>query len=202
MLRSHLDRLSNEEEFVVNHVVNEAWRSPNGMSVLKARSALVSPFLLLMSDHLFDPEIVRALLSEGECRDGVVLAIDANLSNPLVDLEDVTRVDQENGLIRNIGKGLKRYNAFDTGIFLCTPALFDALERSIERDGEASLTGGIRVLAESRRALTREIGGRFWLDVDDSRAYVKAEVALEQMRGERERGERVPPANRDAGPAT
>jgi len=181
MLRAHLDRFSDEKELDLHHIVNEQWREPNGVSVLQARAVLREPFLLLMSDHLFDPDIVRELIARGVPADGVILATDPNLGNSLVDLDDVTRVKEQDGRIRDIGKGLPEYNAFDTGIFLCTPALFGALEESLHRDGEASLSGGIRILAESGLALTNDIGGRFWLDVDDSRTYVKAEVMLDQM---------------------
>ena len=34
------------------------------------------------------------------------------------------------------------------------------------------------MLAAADRASTYDIGERFWVDVDDSRSYVKAEVAL------------------------
>lgn len=184
MLRTHLDSLSEAQDLAIQHIVNDRWREPNGISVLQAKSALEEPFLLLMSDHLFDPGIVRELVAHSEPGADVTLATDSNLKNPLVDLDDVTRVLERNGVIKGIGKGLSDYNAFDTGIFYCTPALFAGLEQSIKRGGEASLSGGIRVLAESERAFTRDIGGRFWLDVDDSRTYVKAEVMLDQMYAE------------------
>ena len=178
MLRAHLDRYSQENGVAIHHVVNERWREPNGVSVLQARDALREPFLLLMSDHLFDPNISAGLISGGLPEGGVVLATDSNLRNPLVDLDDVTRVLERDGVILDIGKGIADYNAFDTGLFYCTPALFDALAQSMGRDGDASLSGGMRVLAERGLARTRDIGGRFWLDVDDSRTYVKAEVML------------------------
>lgn len=184
MLRSHLDRLSKSEGLAIHHIVNDRWREPNGVSVLQAKHALQVPFLLLMSDHLFDPRIVRDLVSSAEPGDGVILATDSNLRNPLVDLADVTRVREQGGIIQDIGKGLSQYNAFDTGIFYCAPSLFGALEESMNRGGEASLSGGVRVLAETRSASTWDIGGRFWLDVDDSRTYVKAEVMLDQMNTE------------------
>lgn len=185
LLRAHLDRVSVREAIPVHHIINDRWREPNGVSVLQAKPVLDQPFILLMSDHLFDPDIIKYLLTQELPGDGVILATDSNLRNPLVDLDDVTRVFQDNGNIREIGKGLSRYNAFDTGIFMCTPALFDALEEGMDRGGEASLSGGMRVVAESGRALSWDIGNRFWLDVDDSRTYVKAEVALEQMDGDR-----------------
>lgn len=181
LLREHLDIVSARDSIVIHHIVNDRWREPNGISVLQAKDQLNGPFVLLMSDHLFDPAIVENLLTQTLPQGGAILATDANLDNRLVDLDDVTRVYQEHGFIREIGKGIARYNAFDTGIFLCTPALFDALEISIQRDQDASLSGGIRVLAESNLAIGKDIDNRFWLDVDDSRTYVKAEVALEQM---------------------
>lgn len=182
LLRVHLDQVSIRDAIPIHHVVNDRWREPNGVSVLQAKAILDQPFLLMMSDHLFDSHIVQDLLTQKLPGNSAILATDSNLYNPMVDIDDVTRVYQQDGVIREIGKGLTRYNAFDTGIFLCTPALFEALEVSMDRDGEASLSGGMRVLAETGRALSWDIGARFWLDVDDSRTYVKAEVALEHMK--------------------
>ena len=49
--------------------------------------------MLLMSDHLFDPQILARLLQEPLGSDEVVLAVDSRISgHPTVDLDDVTRV--------------------------------------------------------------------------------------------------------------
>lgn len=181
LLRTHLDSVATRDEVGIHHIVNERWREPNGISVLRAKDQIDEPFILLMSDHLFDPTIIEQLVTHKLPPAGVILATDANLDNPLIDLSDVTRVYEKNGLIKEIGKGITMYNAFDTGIFLCSSALFRALETSVQRDQDASLSAGIRVLAESNSAMCADIGQRFWLDVDDSRTFVKAEVALDQM---------------------
>lgn len=177
-LRDNLDRFADGEGVVVNHLVNRQWQLPNGVSVLQAKGYLRDPFLLLMSDHLFDPSIVRELIGQPLGAGGLILAVDKKLRNPLVDLDDVTRVYCSGGRIRDIGKGLSNFNAFDTGIFYSTPALFEALEASIENSGNASLSGGVAHLASLGKARVFDIGDRFWLDIDDSRSYVKAEVAL------------------------
>ena len=181
LLRTHLDCVAAREALTLHHIINDDWREPNGVSVLKAKGHITEPFILLMSDHIFDPNIVERLLAHPLPPEGIVLATDSDLKNSYVDLNDVTRVYQQNGYIKKIGKGIELYNAFDTGIFFCTTGLFNALEVSIHRDQDASLSGGIRVLAESNLAWCMDIEQRFWLDVDDSRTYVKAEVALEQM---------------------
>jgi len=176
-LRNHLDQIAVRDNLAVQHVVNDQWREPNGISVLKAASVLHEPFLLLMSDHLFDPTIVSDLLRREMPQQGLTLAVDCRLQNPFVDLADVTRVLHDGERIHAIGKNIGEYNGFDTGIFRCSPGLFTALEASVT-DGDASLSGGVRTLAEQGLAHIYDIGDRFWLDIDDSRALVKAEVTL------------------------
>jgi choline kinase len=128
-----------------------------------------------MSDHLFEERVLARLLAEPIAGDEVILAVDTRISDhPTVDLEDVTRVRVESGAIRDIGKGLADYNAFDTGMFLCTPALFGALEESFRR-GDRSLSGGIRALAARGKARAFDVGDGLWIDVDDDAAYRRAE---------------------------
>jgi len=159
----------------VDFIYNDQWEKQNGISVLCGRRKLREPFFLLMSDHLFDAVILKELQAEGVGEGEVKLAVDMRIKkNPLVDLDDVTKVWVENGRIRDIGKTIPVYNAFDTGIFLCTPALFDALEESIA-DGDASLSGGIRQMARKQKAHVFDIGNRSWIDIDDDAAFTKAQ---------------------------
>lgn len=183
-VRVFLHHLADRLGIRITPIVNEDWEKENGLSVLKARDCLREPFLLLMADHLFDPSIVRKLielpLADGE----IALGVDGNRSNLLIDLEDVTRVKTEGGKIRDIGKNLKDYNGFDTGLFVCTPAIFDALERCEKETGDTSLSGAVRGLASSGRANAVDINGHFWIDVDDPEAFRRAENALlDHLRG-------------------
>jgi choline kinase len=167
----------------VRFVRNDDWEMANGLSVACAAPRLGRRFVLLMSDHLFDGAILARLLAEPIDDDEVILAVDSRIHNhPTADLDDVTKVRVEGGVIRDIGKALTDYNAFDTGIFLCTPALFDALEESF-RGGDHSLSGGIRVLAARGKARVFDIGDGLWIDVDDSPAYAKAEALFTERPG-------------------
>ena len=172
-----LKRLGERLAIRITLLVNDDWEKENGLSILKARDVLHEPFLLLMADHLFDPHMVCALaahtLPDGE----IALGVDGDTSNPLVDMEDVTRVKVEDGKIRDIGKGLADFNGFDTGIFLCSPGIFKALEQSREKDGDTTLSGAVRVLAAEgcAKAIPASV---FWIDVDDPAAFRKAEKAL------------------------
>ncbi len=182
-VRDFLDGLARRCRVKITHIINDDWELGNGLSVLKAREYLDGPFLLLMGDHLFDPAILRDLtrrpIGEGE----ITLAVDSYTRNSLIDMDDVTRVQSENGKVRDIGKGLASFNGLDAGIFLCTPVLFEALERSAAIHGDTSLSGGVRCLATAGKVKALDIQGRFWLDVDDPKALEKAErVLLEQVR--------------------
>jgi 1L-myo-inositol 1-phosphate cytidylyltransferase len=163
-------------------VRNPDWRGSNGLSVAAAGPVVGGKFLLLMSDHLFDPEIVRDLLQAGADAPGVVLAVDRRLDSPLVDLEDVTRVDVgEDGRIRRIGKLIGGYNAFDTGVFLASPLLIEAIEAAVAGGGVGSISEGMQRLADQGLAEAFDIGDRFWIDIDDAAAFGRAEREAGQL---------------------
>lgn len=176
-VREFLDQLSDRLEVSITSLLNDDWEKENGLSILKAREYLHEPFLLLMADHLFDPSLARELtalsLADGE----IALAVDRDTSNPLIDMGDVTRVQVEDGKIRNIGKGLTDFNGFDTGVFLCSTAIFDAIEQCEKKDGHTSLSAAVRILAAEGHAKAINTS-RFWIDVDDPTAFRKAEKAL------------------------
>ncbi|MCH7950722.1 MAG: NTP transferase domain-containing protein, partial [Candidatus Dadabacteria bacterium] len=62
-VRDFLEQLAERLSIRITPLVNEDWKKDNGLSMLKARDFLQDPFLLLMADHLFDPELVRALMT-------------------------------------------------------------------------------------------------------------------------------------------
>ena len=155
---------------------NEEWERPNGLSVLRARGHVPGPFVLLMADHLFEAQILKKLfaspLPPGHCR----LAVDFHPER-IIDLADATKVGIKDGRVMDIGKEIKNYNAIDTGIFLCTQGIFDALETAISQKKE-SLSDGIRELARQGRMEAMDIGDLFWQDIDDEASRLEAEKRL------------------------
>jgi 1L-myo-inositol 1-phosphate cytidylyltransferase len=176
-VRAALDVFSAREAIPIVHVSNDEWQRGNGVSVLKARPFLDGPFLLSMCDHLVDPDILRDLIASTLEPDTVTLAVDFNVAGSINDLDDVTRVMCSNGRIVHIGKVIREFNAIDTGVFLCTPVIFDALEVS-QAAGDDSISGAMNVLAREDRARIFDIQGRLWLDVDDPATLDKAETLL------------------------
>lgn len=165
----------------ITAIHNRDWTRANGVSVLAARQFLDEPFMLSMCDHLVDTEILRGLIALAGAPDTVTLGVDFNIESPLNDPEDVTRVKSEGDRLLHIGKVIRDFNCFDTGVFRCTPVMFDALLESQSR-GDDSISGAMNVLAEWGKARVFDIGDRLWVDVDDPAAFGKAELLLDTGR--------------------
>ena len=176
-VRAYLEKVGRSKSVSITVIENKDWERANGISVLKAQPYLNEPFLLMMADHIFDPEIARLLISQSDNNEGLLLAVDENLENSFVDMDDVTRVLTQDNRIKNIGKGIETYNCFDTGIFLCDPVLFAAIKDSSKK-GDESLSGGVRNLAWQGKAKTVPINGSFWCDIDDPTNFKQAEKYL------------------------
>ena len=175
-LEIFLSTLGRSASLAIKTTRNLEWTKSNGLSVVAAEAFLDDEFVLLMADHLFEPALLVDLLAAPHSAGGVTLAVDRRLDNPLVDLEDVTRVETtSDNRIRRIAKGLTTYNAFDTGVFLASGALIAAIRADVTEGGQGSISAGMTRLADAGIAYVHDIGARFWLDVDDAVAWEHAE---------------------------
>jgi choline kinase len=161
----------------LSFVVNPRWRLENGVSALAAREAIgCERFALLMGDHVFEPDVLSRMLRTPADDGESLLAVDAREVTPEV-ADEATKVRRVGSRIVAIGKDLRDYDALDTGVFVCSPSLFGALEAA-QAGGDTTLSGGIRVLAA--RGLMRgfEIGDARWCDIDTVSDLAAAETVL------------------------
>jgi 1L-myo-inositol 1-phosphate cytidylyltransferase / CDP-L-myo-inositol myo-inositolphosphotransferase len=160
----------------IEYVENKEWEKANGISVHKAGQVLKETFILLMGDHVFDPQTLSVFkdykIGAREC----VLCVDYNIDD-VFDIDDATKVLEGGGKIRRIGKDLKRYNAIDTGMFLCSPYLFEVLKENI-REGRCSLSESIQALANQDLMKTYDIKKSIWSDLDTMEDLERAESVL------------------------
>ncbi len=162
----------------ITWVRNLDWRKPNGLSVLKAEKYIHGKFFLFMSDHVFDPTILERLKPVQLGNNCGALCVDYRLDR-VPNLDDATKVRTQGGRLIDLGKSLADFNAIDAGIFLCTPALFEALRIS-QANGEYALSDGVRVLAKEGKMCTVDIGDAYWQDVDTEPDLRHAERLLLQ----------------------
>jgi len=165
-------------DVAITFVDNCDYHKDNGISVLKARSELRDPFLLLMADHIFESRTAKSLLQQPLGKGEVILAVDSNL-NGIFDVDDVTKVRRDGDHIVDIGKQITEYDAFDTGMFLCSPELFSILE-SAKKNDNCSLSDGMRELGQARRLRAFDIGDASWQDVDTPEALAYTEALFDR----------------------
>jgi len=157
----------------VSFVESTSWEKGNGCSALAAASSIGDHrFLLTMVDHLLDPEMIRDLLRAPLSPRDVALAVDHDIAG-VFDLPDLTKVSVSDGWIVAIGKDLPTYDAGDTGLFSCSPRLFEGLARAQER-GDCSLSHGIEECIARGGVRAVDVTGRPWLDVDTPEAFEEA----------------------------
>ena len=163
----------------VEHAVEQAYSGPltlefvrnpryelsNGVSVLAARPRLPEQFVLTMADHVFGDEVMNVAGAHSPDPGTATLLVDYKLDS-IFDLADATKVFAEAGRVRLIGKQLDPFNAVDTGLFVGTSGLLDAIAAVFEQKGDASLSDGVSRLAALGRMTALDIGAGFWQDVD------------------------------------
>ncbi len=174
ILKRFLDSIRKKYKWTITVIENPNYEKANGVSVLAAEPYLKSEFFLAMCDHVVEPAVYKALQQADLSAGTVGLGVDTRLSNSDVDLDDVTKVSLAGTQIQKIGKELKKYNAFDAGIFRANPNLFKAIRHSVVETGDCSLSGGMKVLAEDNQAVGIDIGSARWIDVDSPDMHKRA----------------------------
>jgi choline kinase len=159
----------------VQFVHNLDWQKQNGISVLAASGRVKAPFVLTMSDHLFDQDLLEFFLSQ-VTQPALNLAIDRKIE-AIVDIDDAMKVVTRRDRVVTLGKELTRYDAIDTGLFVANEELFDYLEAT-KRNDDCSLADGVRLMAADDKVRAIDIGDAWWQDVDTPKTFLAAENHL------------------------
>jgi choline kinase len=157
-------------------VENDEYDKPNGTSLLKAKAYVQGPTFVLMSDHLWAPQLIAPIDAFPLAADGAVLGIDYDIER-CVDIPDATKVFLDGDRIERISKELPEYHALDTGVFKITEALIEALERADGPQG-CSLSQGVQALAARGAMKAVSVGSAMWIDVDTPMAHTFAEQCI------------------------
>ena len=176
LLQPVLAALARRYAMALHVVENPAWVEGNGTSALAVAPYLARPFVLLMCDHVFAPAMLGQLLDAEDGAEVCRLAVDRRIET-IFDLPDATKVRLDGHMITAIGKDIAPFEAIDTGLFLCRPFLFHALERA-RAAGDSSLSGGMRQLLATGQLRAVDIGAHFWSDVDTPASLAYTERML------------------------
>jgi choline kinase len=161
----------------IKYFWNREFHKPNGTSLLAAKSFVTGPTYLMMSDHLWSPDLIQRVRRYPLAMDEVVLGVDFKIAD-CVDLDDATKVEISGDRVVSIAKDLPRYDALDTGVFRITPAVISALERVDGPEG-CSLSQGMAALAEIGKMRVVDVEDAAWVDVDTPLAQAHAVALLD-----------------------
>lgn len=165
--------------------INEHYDRQNGLSLLSARPALHeaadadASFVLVMADHVLGDEIMALARRCNPAPGHAALLVDYKL-DAIFDMDDATKVRVAGGRVQAIGKALADFNAVDTGVFVGTNGLLEAVDSVCQERGDASLSDGVRLLASSGRMDALDIEDGFWQDVDTPAMLQHATTVLEE----------------------
>jgi 1L-myo-inositol 1-phosphate cytidylyltransferase len=164
----------------IEFVDNPEYEKSNGVSVMVAAGLLRGPFLLSMSDHVYDASVASAVAVADMTAADLYLAVDRRLAD-IYDIDDATKVATADDNIVNISKQLTVYDCIDCGVFAVSDRLVTELQDVYKMRGDCSLSDGVLQLARLGRARVVDIGEAFWQDVDTPEALVRAESELTKL---------------------
>ncbi|WP_457742362.1 bifunctional L-myo-inositol-1-phosphate cytidylyltransferase/CDP-L-myo-inositol myo-inositolphosphotransferase [Thermococcus sp.] len=160
-------------EFVERHsfnariVINPEPEKGNGHSLHLSRDYISGRFVLVMSDHVYS----EAFVGEAVKGNGLI----ADREPRWIDVEEATKVRVKNGRVERIGKGLRDWDAVDTGFFVLDEEIFEVTaELEKERDGDYSLS---EVVERAKLPVTF-VNGLGWTDVDTPEELKRARKML------------------------
>lgn len=155
------------------YVYAEDWAKGNLYSFLAAQDFSHNDFILCMCDHVFDSQIVEKLMNVN--LDGtLILAVDRVQQS-----SDDTLVWEQNGWIQEIKKGLPEWNSVDTGVFRCSPRIFQYAKTAAEKGG-TELAECVEQVATAGEAQILDVSGFYWVDVDTPDDIKRAKQVLAQ----------------------
>src|SRR2546430_9162903 len=156
-------------------IENSNWQKQNGISLLAAAGDVDGPFLLTMSDHLFENAMMDLLIDSADSR-FLYIAVGSKL-DLIYDLDDAMKVQTVGDQIVAIGKNLRDYDAIDPGLFVCPVEICDYLEQA-KQNSDCSLADGVRLMATDSMVSVVDIGGDRWNDIDTPQMLQYAEEGM------------------------
>jgi len=177
-MRLSLGKLCLRKNINITYIVNDEREKGKGKPILRVKDLINENFILLTGNHIFDESILVKLKNEKIADDEVMLAIDYKIKkNELVEVNNVNKVFVKDTRILKIGKNIKEYNAYYTGISLCSPAIFNSIEKSLSC-GIDSLSKAMGIMAEKRKVKAIDIENAYWIAVNTENDCRKAKKLL------------------------
>lgn len=144
----------------------------NLYTVYTAMKHVKPPFLIAMSDHIFEYELLERLLSYESDR---AFTICLDREPPALDAWEGLKVQIEGGRVVAVGKGLESRCGIDTGLIVVREGGAAYIEKVIRERGPHAAIGDALDLAANRNDIDFvDVTGLLWKDVDTPEDLLEA----------------------------
>ena len=168
----------------LSFIENTRFEEPASLSLAAAQSAFGDePFLLVMADHMVSARLLRRLLAAAASHPGTCFVAADSSPHAQDYIDEATKlVISSNGQAQRdaapvtaIGKGLGRWSALDTGAFVLSSDVWEAIEAA---PAACELSAVFGRLAVQGKLLAADVSGAFWYDIDTVADFAEAERLL------------------------
>lgn len=151
----------------------------NLYSVYTALRHVQPPFLVAMSDHIFEYEILRRLLSKRPEK-AFVICLDRKPSAS--EVQEGLKVRLREGRVVEVGKGIETRYGIDTGLILVGEKARHYIEKVIEEKGPAASIGdALSLAAKDGEVDYVDVTGLLWKDIDTPEDLAKARLLYKRI---------------------
>lgn len=178
------EEIRGKYEVDLTTIYNDKYELENGYSLYAAKDWVKSlgekEFFFTMADHYYEASFLTELKSKVVFDKDAILKLAVDIPSDLnkhVDLEDVTKVDANDYILR-IGKEIENYNYYDTGLFYVKNDVFDVLDE-IAVDQKLSISNMVTTLSAEKKARIIEVVGHYWNDIDTPEDFESSRAHLE-----------------------
>jgi len=129
--------------------------------------------VLVMSDHIFEPEILRRLVDRADRSKQITLGLDTMPGYR--DIREGLKVETLVPSVIRVGKEIAPQGGVDVGAFLISQEILEAVsELNVEKAKDASISDLMNKLAKDGKVGYVNVTGRLWLDVDTPEDLMRA----------------------------
>jgi len=129
--------------------------------------------LLIMSDHVFELEILRRMVEENNGDKRILLCLDAQPEHR--DLREGLRVDASPREVRRVGKEIPPYSGVDAGLFVLSRDAHNLVAQlDAASAGQATVSDLVNSVAGEGAAGYIDITGKLWMDIDTPEDLLEA----------------------------
>jgi 2-aminoethylphosphonate-pyruvate transaminase len=160
----------------VTEVYNPNWERGSAHSVIAASRHIDGPCLLVPSDHLYPPSLVRRMLNFPASVDSMVLAVDRRVDE-VFDENECIKVQLKGALASEVGMKLASPDAVAPGMLRISVYLIETLRRLVP-DADLSVLDCLRAMARRGRVRALDVKNARWISISSPQARRYAEIML------------------------